>query len=143
MISPPHFLPFSLHIHDYPPMRWGGKPKMDGGATSPPNVAPPISRDPGGGIFCAPPSGFSWGGYFFMGGNSKWGEKGIYVWVVPGWELLVLVHRRDLRMLYLRVFSELHDKLSIWDHLRVLFCQLRASKVVCGTDRYQVIIKIQ
>ena len=77
MICPP-FPPISPHIHDYPPIYMGGKPKMDGGATSPPNVAPPISRDPGGEIFCAPPIVIFMGGYFFMGGNSKWGEKGIY-----------------------------------------------------------------
>ena len=54
-----------------------------------------------------------------------------------------LVQHRDLRMLYLRVFSELQDKLSIWDYLRVLFCRLRPPDVVCGTDRYQETIKIQ
>ena len=62
----------------FPPIWMGGKclalPPHYGGAI----YYPPIFRDPGGEIFCAPPSGFSWGGNFFMGGNSKWGEKGIY-----------------------------------------------------------------
>ena len=72
---PPHFLPFSLHIHDYPPMRWGEKPKMDGGATSPPNVAPPFFETLGGKFFVPPHRDFRGGEIFSWGGTPNGGKK--------------------------------------------------------------------
>ena len=60
-----------------------------------------------------------------------------------GMELPVLARRVGLWLLYLRVYWELEDKLSIWEYLLDPFCRLPASEVVCRTDRYQEIIQIQ
>ena len=49
------------------------------------------------------------------------------------WNCLFWQHV-DLRLLYLRVYSEVEDKRSIWEYLLAPLCRLRTSELVCGTD---------
>ena len=73
---PPHFPPFSPHIHDYPPIYMGGEAQNGwGGNFPPPKCCPPFLETRGGKYFVPPHRDFRGGEIFSWGETANGGKK--------------------------------------------------------------------